>query len=166
MNDHLTSKVSEYREYIKNHIANVQASWKILQSQFPQDCFVSDAELKQRITNRVQNHDASKFFDDEFNGYRKFFYPSYKGEKNYDDFQLAWKTHYSRNDHHWEHWLDENGNPRDRGNARIETLVEMVCDWMAMGMQFGNTAGDYYLKNKNTIKLLQEDRAFVEHLLI
>lgn len=91
--------------------------------------------------------------------------------------------HYSRNDHHWEHWISPSSNSSnfnnqnfniqdvqntfilDRGDKRIETLVEMICDWMAMGMNFGNTAKQYYDSNKEKIRLNSDDREFVEMIL-
>ena len=178
-------KNNEYTEYINKHIINVQEAWKSLQNIFPNEIFVADPVINKSITKRTIHHDSSKFSDEEFYAYRRFFYPVSKEEKKmaYNDFQIAWKIHYSRNDHHWEHWIALSPNSRkynnqnfniqdvqntiilDRGDKRIESLVEMICDWMAMGKVFGNTAKQYYQNNREKIRLNPNDREFVEMIL-
>lgn len=183
MNQIEAQKNEEYTEYIKEHIQNVQEAWGKLQIICPNEIFVTDQNLNKSITERTIQHDSSKYNADEFTAYRRFFYPISKDEKkkSYNDFQKAWILHYTRNDHHWEHWISPNSHDfnnqnfniqdvkntfiLDRGDKRIETLVEMICDWMAMGKVFGNTAKQYYDSNKEKIRLLPNDREFVEAIL-
>lgn len=186
MNAHqiVAQKNAEYTEYIHKHIKNVEEAWKRLQTIFPNEIFVTDSKINKAISERIKQHDSSKFSDEEFGPYRRFFYPIYREEKKaaYNDFQTAWRLHYKRNDHHWEHWIapaqqsginENNINIQDfqntiileRGDKRIESLIEMICDWIAMGMNFGNTAKEYYDKNKEKIRLIPSDREFVESIL-
>ena len=44
-------------------------------------------------------------------------------------------------------------------------IVEMVIDLTAMGYKFGNTAEEYYEKNKKNIELHPRTRAELESLL-
>ena len=64
------------------------------------------------------------------------------------------------NPHHWENWT-----------ANIECLgfpdsweidcAHMICDWMAMGYSFGDTAQQYYENNKNKIHLPEFAMPFI-----
>ena len=160
-------KEQEYREYLKNHIDNVQEAWKQLQLKFPDQIFVQNQELNQQISYSIQHHDESKYSVEEFEPYRAFFYPvsSYEKKEVRPLFFNAFKHHYQVNEHHWEHWIDSNGSPIDRGEKRIQTLVEMMCDWIAMSMKFGNTAEEYFNTNSTKIKLLPNDHQYVSHIL-
>lgn len=73
-------------------------------------------------------HDMSKFTMSEFIPYRNKFYPfSKKSQQIEDNFNNAWKLHYSRNKHHWEYWYDADG-PQDMPR---EYVLELVADWIA-----------------------------------
>lgn len=161
----LHQKEEQYRGYVQNHINNIQQAWARLQDKFPDELFVKDHELNQAISNAIIHHDESKYSDEEFNAYRKFFYPVTSTEKNKEEFAKAFKHHIQVNEHHWEHWVDSEGNPIDRKEKRIQTLVEMMCDWIAMGMTFGNNAEEYLVSNKKKIKLIDEDYYFVIRIL-
>lgn len=64
------------------------------------------------------------------------------------DLDAAWENHKRVNAHHWENWTQK----KDHQYADI-FLVEMICDWVAMGFEFGGTAKDYYEKNKDKINI-------------
>jgi len=90
--------------------------------------------------------------------------------KNADVFNAGWKHHYQNNPHHNEYWIDggidsntfEYLKPKTEENMLNRWLVdiivhcntepfytvEMVCDWIAMGYKFKDSAKDYYAKNK------------------
>jgi hypothetical protein len=80
-------------------------------------------------------------------------------------FRHAWVHHYTNNPHHHEYWANPDGSFKSTFNERKPYLVEMVCDWIAMGMAQGGTARDWYSTKKNKIRLAAEDRQFVESLL-
>jgi len=65
-------KEHEYREYLKNHIDNVQEAWKQLQLKFPDQIFVQNQELNQQISYSIQHHDESKYSVEEFEPYRAY----------------------------------------------------------------------------------------------
>ena len=126
-------------------------------------------------------HDINKFNPKEFMPYANWFfgYHGVKLEKDYNKEQLnnnmsclsrnyleckknfnkAWKHHYTNNLHHWQHWLDENDKPT---NILYKHIQEMIADWEAMAIKFGDTAQNYYLSNYNKIKLTDSTRMTVE----
>lgn len=105
-------------------------------------------------------HDMSKFSPQEFIPYAKFFYID--KEKYKAEFDKAWEHHYKNNPHHWNYWLDDNGNPTLIPN---EYLEQMIVDWEAMSLKFGGNAQEYYLKNYKKIKLDDNTRLRLEYFL-
>lgn len=109
-------------------------------------------------------HDLSKFSTSEFVPYAKFFYKSYYEDKDKmkREFDRAWFHHYSHNKHHWNYWIDYEGNPVDIPEQYIH---EMILDWKAMSIKFDDTAKSYYLKHRDDIKLTSDTRDKVENIL-
>ncbi len=106
----------------------------------------------------VKNHDASKYSEEEFSGYRQWFYPEKDKEKDSILFKKAWEHHYKNNPHHWEYFL-ENGTAKEMSKLNI---AEMLLDWIAMSMKFKNNPADWYKENKDRIVLHKETRSQVE----
>ena len=116
-------------------------------------------------------HDLSKFSSDEFKAYADWFYGKYgkectefegdfaKSVHEYllQEFKEAVEHHYSHNKHHWNYWVGK--------DMPYEYIEEMVDDWSAMGMQFGNTAQEYYLKNYYTFDMTYFTRLKTEEAL-
>lgn len=147
----VVKKTREYLDYIEEHIENVSTAWDILCQNCQDMRFIYDDYVYSEIATNIGLHDISKLSKEEFVGYRQFFYPVDKTiEKDKDVFNLSWEHHKDKNNHHWETWTSKKFySPYD---AEIY-CVEMVCDWIAMGIKFGDTAKDYYEKNKGEIKL-------------
>lgn len=84
-------------------------------------------EALDALRNRIAYHDDSKYGDEEFEAYRKNFYPIDAQEKdlNKEDFDRAWEHHYTVNSHHPEHFVIA-GNPTD---MPLIDILEMICDW-------------------------------------
>lgn len=111
-------------------------------------------------------HDLSKFRLSEFKPYAIWFYG--ENGKNADpnslnDFEIwtnrlnfnnAWKKHYKRNKHHWNHWKNK--------NMPYKYILQMICDWEAMGIKFGNTAAEYYISNCDKIKISTDSKILLE----
>ena len=86
----------EYQKTLQEHIAAVQFYGRKL-------C-ISEVQL--------DRHDQSKWSDEEFKPYAKFF--SSKGAKVEDpnvtnDFIAAWLHHIHHNPHHWQYWIFPDG---------------------------------------------------------
>lgn len=142
-------KFREYLDYVEEHYNNVQKAWKLMQEKCKNMNFVYDDWLFLQIDAMVKNHDISKLSEEEFTQYRQFFFPTKSEQKNKELFNKAWEHHKIENDHHWQTWTSENFNK----NLQEIALVHNIIDWVAMGLKFGDTARDYYEKNKNEIKI-------------
>lgn len=55
--------------------------------------------------------------------------------------------HHYRNSHHWEYWLDGDGNAREMSD---EALIELICDWRAVACT-GGLPPDEFLKRNSDI---------------
>ena len=148
---HVT-KIREYCDYLEEHLENVAWAWKLLQEKCKDMKFVWDDFMYATIESMVEEHDLSKFSAEEFMPYcNKFF--CVEGEPNdrtEDEFMAAWDHHKEKNKHHWENWADKEFYHPYEAECHC---VCMVIDWMAMGKKFGDTAQEYYEKNKGRIKL-------------
>ena len=163
----IVMKEQEYLDYINNHIKNIGISYLTLTKKVidsgAYEKFMEDDMLAE-IARRVQDHDESKYSDEEFDAYRKRYYPIDEDEKNSakEELEIAWQHHYDCNDHHWNHWVDKDGNAKPMS---IPAMIEMIIDWMAMGLKFSSPAPEWYEKNKNEIILHPDSRAYVERIL-
>lgn len=157
----LDEKREEYKKYIENHQANVFKVW-MENLHLVVDYFKLD-NVKD-INNAIIKHDESKYSEEEFEPYRKQFFPVNEEEKanNKGSFDMACEHHYKNNPHHWDYWVEEDGTIKEMDDNNI---IHMICDWMAMGIQFGNTAAEFYEKNKDKIKLGPNTRIKVEAYL-
>ena len=152
-------KFREYLDYVERHYDNVQKAWVEIQDKCGDMRFVYDDYVFNCIDSNVKNHDLSKLSQEEFTQYRQFFYPTEQEEKDKELMNQAWQNHLLNNDHHWQTWTTKeyNSNPY----AHEIYLVENIIDWIAMGYEFGDTARDYYEKNKKSIKLPKEAISFM-----
>lgn len=152
-------KFREYLNYVERHYLNVQAAWKLVNH-----CckgkglrFMYDDYYWHTIDGHVKIHDESKLSVGEFTQYRKYFFPAEGEFKEPLSFAVAWEHHKENNPHHWENWTTK------VKDAHLQEcyLVEMVVDWIAMSFEFGDTAQDYYEKNKAKIGLEPHDERLV-----
>ena len=145
------AKFREYLDYFERHYDNVQKAWALINEKCQNDKFrfIYDDFVWHSIDCSIKMHDESKLSEYEFTQYRNYFFPAQGEMKNKKAFDSAWEHHWKSNDHHWECWtVAAKGDPY----ADIY-LVQMVCDWVAMGFEFGDTAKSYYEKNKERIPL-------------
>lgn len=142
-------KIREYCDYVEEHLINVGKAWDIVRESCRDMNFIYDDFLFHNIDNMIRSHDLSKLSPEEFIQYQQFFYPV--GDvKDTELFKSAWDNHLKHNLHHWQSWVEiEEKCP----NELACHCVCMVCDWMAMGMKFNDTAEEYYTKNKDKIDI-------------
>jgi len=130
-------------------------------------------------------HDMSKFLPSEFIPYARFFYGRYPKYEVYEGttlkppsglfkedvkrhFDKAWLKHIHRNPHHWQYWLlQEVDGPLKIIPMPMKYLKEMLCDWHGAGMAITgkNNTADWYLKNKDKIKLGRIHHKWIERQL-
>ena len=123
---------------------------------------IQDPTIMKALWYRALEHDDSKFDEEEFEPYRKYFYPINEEEKENakEDFQKAWEHHKQVNDHHWEHRIEFDDN-----KFSIDTelaCLENIMDWLAMGYYFHNRPSDYYDAHKEEINLPKKQKDFIE----
>lgn len=157
----------EYMEYIEEHVKNVITSFEMLETMDASDIPWLEAAIeKLHMLDRIEEHDSSKYSDFEFGAYRKKFYPIDEEDKldAEEEFEQAWKHHCKHNPHHWEYWVDQNGNPIDMDDISI---VEMISDWAGMSLKFNNdaTACKSWFVNQDDIKLTAATLYKVNQLL-
>jgi len=172
------TKCSEYMNYINEHIDNVNKAFIKLFRNPEKEVKIdgyNDQELSEILDileKEVENHDASKFTDKEFEPYRKRFSPTKKEIEAYredidleqfmvEDYNDAWFHHYTRNPHHPKFWkntfIKESGKygnplkwsvltvPADMSiEMDIVSILHMICDWEAMSMKFGGSTIEWY----------------------
>lgn len=145
----IKQKENEYRTYIEEHVDNVQKAYNklykiILRQTDDKNAWMKNAILK--LSRYIEYHDNSKYSTEEFNAYRRKFYPindSEKTEKVDKDFQIAWQHHYMINPHHPLYWVKD-GVAKNMSN---DAILEMACDLIAMGMKFNNNPLDWFLQH-------------------
>lgn len=160
-------KTSEYIAYIEQHKKNVVAAWGELKAALKDIPLIQRHQILEEMDWRVLRHDDSKMSEEEFLPYRQHFYPVDGETTNDAQFDGAWRCHYSRNDHHWQYWLDGSGNFISYGgvDTKLCAYLEMICDWQAMGYVMGDSAPAYYRNHKNEIKIDPNWIPFVEEIL-
>ena len=144
--------VKRFEERTRQHIARVIENGLILYQKF---------DLPHIFMEQVYQHDRSKFYSEEMEGYiwtnAKYNlgipYPSKEIEELA---KKSWENHYTHNNHHPEYFV----NP----NVMSEIHVAHMCaDWYAMSEEFGNDAMTYYktkLKNKFNFDSTHEEMIF------
>ena len=169
MENNIREQEAKYREYIDNHRANVQKAWYNMKTNsrcmelITRELNTSTDAAISLIDELVEKHDLSKYEKEEFDTYRRYFYPVNDEEKEASKvaFDRAWKHHYDLNPHHWDYWY----HTGQMNNMGMAFCIEEVCDWIAMGYQFNNTAIEWYMKNSHNIHLGEKQRWFTEELL-
>ena len=177
MSEEVNNKKKEYFFYINEHVNNVKKVYNeimlplmnvtgIIES-------VSDDEIKQAIISiksDIEEHDSSKYSEEEFDAYRVNFHPTRSEQQADDDakeiarinFEEAWKHHYENNDHHPNFWYDyKNKVSRDMS---LGAIIHMLCDWEAMSMKFHTNTLEWFekadkernLMSDNTLKIVTE----------
>lgn len=178
------AKEQEYFEYIQEHRNNVK---KMYEELFVQDMGVlqteniSRSEFKQAILSikeGVENHDSSKFSNEEFEGYRIKYYPTEREQRLINEDQLyadtvqknidvAWLHHQANNDHHPSFWcLDENKEFKDPKDMTLGSIIHMICDWEAMSYYFKQDTMEWYSHaEKEKGYMTFQTKMYVEEIL-
>ena len=152
----------KYKEYINIHKENILKAYFEMIRCKDLEWIIQDPAIMKALWYRALEHDDSKFDEEEFEPYRKYFYPIDEEEKENakEDFQKAWEHHKQVNDHQWEHRIEFDDN-----KFSIDTelaCLENIMDWLAMGYYFHNRPSDYYDAHKEEINLPKKQKDFIE----
>lgn len=168
--------IKKYTNYVERHIDNVQKAWRdVVQVKCKSFNFIHDDHIYFSIDHMINTHDASKLSADEFIQYAEWFYGDHGKEWDSFDtiheaehnrikvaFDVAWQHHLANNMHHWQSWGDREFYHPHEAECHC---VCMICDWLAMSYEFGDTASDYYATNKDTMKLPPWADSFIVSVL-
>ena len=117
--------------------------------------------VKKGMFIHALTHDLSKLLPIEFVSYAKYFYGSEEDKKN-SGFDYGWLHHQRANKHHWDYWVDGNGEAVD---MPVKYIKQMLCDWEAMAIKFKDTPLKYYTKNKGSMIFSEKTRLALEKYL-
>lgn len=154
-------KEEEYLNYINEHRNNVKIAFNNLFisrinefESLNSNLFTFD-ELKSAVEElskeRIENHDLSKYSEEEFEPYRAKYYATEKELSGLTDedkqlidnnADIAYEHHYKNNPHHPKYWIDD--KTKKPTDMDILSIVEMICDWEAMSIKFGSSTLDWY----------------------
>lgn len=122
-------------------------------------------------TVQLQEHDQSKFTDQEFPFYAKHFY----GGGDPDGFAGAWLHHMNFNPHHWQHWIFPDGySPKgshvEGGIVEMPEIyaLEMIADWMGASKTYTGSWNmhNWLIDNAPRIKLHSNTIVFISNILM
>ena len=152
--------VWKYFEYYMNHTYNVVLAWKAIQDILLENEIINEDEFT-KINMLIAWHDNSKINSDEFSAYGAKFFPVKEAKDigSAEDFKLAWDVHKSKNLHH-----HQSLNNYTESDWKCY-IVEMICDWIAMGFETDTSACKYYEQQRENIVLPDEYRMLLEKIL-
>lgn len=156
---------AQYKKYLKKHREGVMKFYETLLKPALLSNGDADEKTLAKIESLIKNHDASKNSAAEFSAYRNYFYDKEKYSRSSDEFNAAWNHHQKNNPHHWQYWIlvndvdDPQFQPQDMPLCYV---IEMLADWHSAGNHYGNTAYDWYQKQKDRMLLSDNTRTLVE----
>ena len=151
----------DYTNYSIEHCENVRKAY---------DWLVDHKIIKNEFLMHIVHHDLSKWQDEEYKAYDKYFYGKEKTTDVKDAFNYAWLHHIHNNPHHWQHWVLINDDPKE-GEIVLDMpynyIIEMVCDWWAFSWNKENLNEifTWYDEHKSYMKLSDKTRSTVENIL-
>ena len=149
----------DYLEHLNKHTCYVVVAWKYVREVLWDRGLLNEKEFDKTNTN-IAFHDSSKVNMDEWIPYRNRFYVEWEDQsKVKEEFKAAVKRHKERNLHHYESLKDYKG---DDWKCYV---VELVCDYIAMGWEFNNFVLEYYESQKDKIDLPSEYKSYLETIM-
>ena len=133
----------------------------------PDTQWINWIDIHADLYDQIRVHDDSKWGYEEFEPYRRNFYPVNEEEKelNKDNFEKAWRHHYEHNRHHWQcREYDQCPDGKLTKQQQLDCL-ENIIDWMAMGYKFNDRPYQFYEKIKDEIKLPEPEIKFMEKVI-
>lgn len=156
----------EYEQYLKEHIDGVKKSYNEIKDIVLTELNLIDNDIS-FLEDLINNHDKSKYDDEEFYPYLYYFYPSKEHKSNDNSFDYAWLHHIHNNPHHWQYWILK----EDEGNVKLLDIpeiyiIEMLCDWHSFSYKNPeSTANKWYNDNKDKMLLSDNTKKIIENIL-
>ena len=170
--DLIEEKTNDYIDYIATHKKNVEKAWDYVKK-------IDNPYIRDNldiIEDNIKQHDESKYQYDEFEWYRKKYFPINDEEANevMDKINEVFELHYSRNPHHWEYWLDDDKeldysrhSDEEVDNDVMIAYIEMLCDWASFGLKQNKPreVRSWYINEKPKMKLFPAEQEILEDIL-
>jgi hypothetical protein len=122
----------EYQDYVLAHKERVKQFADWLKENCPDVFEGVDLDSFDEV---IEEHDESKFSEEEFEPYAQKWFGDKKKTPEYEE---AWKHHWMNNEHHPEYWLGE--------DMPYIYILEMICDWGSFSIDKGDLSelSDFY----------------------
>ena len=157
-----TGKDKEYDEYLKIHKQRLFAAYNDRVEALKNALLLTPEQVLE-LKHRITVHDSSRYSEEEWDNWRKSYFPSDDKEKEEgkESEKKARSHHYKVNAHHPEHW---HGKEMDK-----VSIAEMIIDWEADSKADGGNPLLWYIgtvDGKDTSKKLNpKTREIVERVL-
>lgn len=154
-----------YDKYLTQHMENVWRAYQWIRDNLPE--VLNGEDYSVQIGG---GHDSSKYSNEEYEAYDKYFYGKEKTDEVKQNFKYAWLHHIHENPHHWQHWVLINDEPGE-GIVALDMpyryIIELICDWWAFSWKSGNLHEifSWYDKHKEYMKMSDNTRKTVEEIL-
>ena len=157
--------LDEYKQYVIDHKERVKQFADWLKENLPE--VFDELPDPEAFDELIDEHDESKFSEEEFEPYAERFYNN--GDMEDPAFKEAWRHHWMNNEHHPEFWLGE--------DMPLIYILEMLCDWGSFSIDSGNLnelISFYYDKarddeeknlSENTKKIIEEILSKIESVI-
>lgn len=162
----------EYDSYIEEHVVNVKKGYEWFKKKLPD--YIGSLNYNtndlSKIDEVINSHDKSKWSEEEYPAYDKYFYGGNRSHKVVNDFNYAWLHHIHANPHHWQHWVlihDDPNEPTTVLEMPDVYILEMICDWWTFSWNKGNLTEifSWYDNHKDHILFHNKTRIKVEQIL-
>ena len=158
----------QYEEYLQTHVQGVHEVYTDVLRPVLEEEGISE-DILSKIDYLIDHHDDSKRSPEEWSAYRDHFYDPENNPRSHDlKFNLAWNHHQKSNPHHWNYWvlINDVDDPQVEAlEMPFEYVIEMLCDWQSAGHHYGNTAYDWYQKQKSKMILHDNTRKLIERYI-
>ncbi|MCM1363419.1 MAG: DUF5662 family protein [Ruminococcus sp.] len=147
----------QYNKYLSDHKRYVMAAFYFLKDNLP-ELFDEIDDVNGLEKQICQDHDMSKYNEDEYKAYDAWFYGN-KNKRSFkvsEDFDRAWLIHIHRNPHHWQHWvLNHDSGKETVIEMPYNYIIEMICDWWSFSWSKSNVREifEWYDTNKKKFKM-------------
>lgn len=144
-------------EHYFRHIYYVVLAWKLICEYMISHDLITEEEFR-KINHLIAWHDNSKISEEERCGYQKLYLKN-KSEEEKREVLSAIYHHKKNNLHHYESLKDYHG---DDWKCYV---IELICDYIAMGWELENSLFEYYEEFKEKIDLPKEYKEYLENVL-
>lgn len=153
------NELLHFTHYMK-HTLYVVLAWKEIQDIILDNNLINEEEFK-KINQLIIWHDNSKISKEEWLPYARQFNPLGYADSNKvkKEFKQAVTHHKKNNLHHFESLKNYIGPDWKC------YIIEMICDYIAMGWEFDNYIFEYYEKSKEKIVLPTLYQNYLDEIL-